>query len=53
MLAVGSHDNRIYIYSVDQDKYSLLGSLKGHSSFITGIDWSEDGKTLRSVCGAY
>ena len=53
MLAVGSHDDKIYIYSVEQDKYSLLGSLKGHSSFITGIDWSEDGKTLRSVCGAY
>jgi echinoderm microtubule-associated protein-like 1/2 len=27
--------------------------LKGHSSFITCIDWSLDEDKLRSVCGAY
>ena len=32
MLAVGSHDNNIYIYS--QDDYSKIGTLKGHNSFI-------------------
>lgn len=53
MLAVGSHDKKIYIYSVEGDKYSLRGTLNGHSSFITGIDWSVDGKTIKSVCGAY
>jgi len=53
LLAVGSHDNHIYIYTVHGDQYSLKGALKGHNSFITGIDWSEDGKNIKSVCGAY
>ena len=32
MLAVGSHDNNIYIYS--QDDYSKIGTLKVHNSFL-------------------
>ena len=28
-------------------------TLKGHSSFITALDWSQDGGFIRSVCGAY
>jgi WD40 repeat protein len=51
MLAVGSHDNNIYIYS--QDDYSKIGTLKGHNSFIVSVDWSEDSKYIRSVCGAH
>jgi WD40 repeat protein len=51
-LAVGSHDNFIYIYDVAQG-YKLLHKLHGHSSFITGIDWSADGSALHSTCGAY
>jgi len=31
----------------------LRGTLNGHNSFITGIDWSDDGKNIKSVCGAY
>lgn len=50
---MGSHDNLIYIYTVEGENYHLKGTLKGHNSFITGIDWSEDGKVMRSVCGAY
>ena len=49
-LAVGSHDNWIYIY--DQS-YSLVGTCKGHCSFITALDWSADSKYIRSNCGAY
>jgi WD40 repeat protein len=50
-LAVGSHDNKIYVYS--SSDYSLLGICKKHNSFITSIDWSQDGSYIRSVCGAY
>lgn len=53
MLAVGSHDNNIYIYSVDGDNYSLKGKLSAHNSFITNFDWSCDGKFIQSNCGAY
>jgi microtubule-associated protein-like 1/2 len=42
-LAVGSHDNNIYIYDVDGNSYKLKGALKGHNSFITQLDWSRDG----------
>ena len=51
MLAVGSHDNAIYLVTVPnfQKKYSM----KKHSSFITHLDWSEDGSSLHSNCGAY
>lgn len=27
--------------------------MKGHSSFITSVDWSLDEQHIRSVCGAY
>lgn len=37
-LAVGSHDNAVYIYSTSD--YKLLGKCNKHSSFITGLDWS-------------
>lgn len=43
MLAVGSHDNRIYVYECKQDcKYKKVAVLKGHSSYVTAIDWSKD-----------
>ena len=50
-LAIGSHDNKIYLYGTKT--YSKAHKLNGHSSFITGLDWSLDSKYLRSVCGAY
>lgn len=37
-LAVGSHDNNIYIYSTSD--YSLIGKCTKHNSFIVSIDWS-------------
>jgi WD40 repeat protein len=51
-LAVGSHDNLIYIYDVEGG-YSLLGKLRGHTSYITNLDWAADGSYIRSNCGSY
>jgi len=50
-LAVGSHDNNIYIY--DSTSYKQLGKLTKHNSFIVSVDWSADGTYIRSVCGAH
>lgn len=51
-LAVGSHDNYIYIYDVDR-KYRPIQRLRGHSSFILALDWSVDGTSIHTNCGAY
>jgi len=51
-LAVGSHDNHIYIYSVDRD-YALYANFGKHNSFVTAFDWSSDSTFIRSICGAY
>lgn len=50
-LAVGSHDNTIYL--VDTKYTKKPTKLTGHSSFITALDWAQDSSYLRSVCGAY
>jgi WD40 repeat protein len=50
-LAVGSHDNNIYVY--DSENYSLIGTCKAHNSFIVSVDWSSDSQHIRSVCGAH
>ncbi|XP_012581070.1 PREDICTED: echinoderm microtubule-associated protein-like 3 isoform X5 [Condylura cristata] len=54
-LAIGSHDNMIYIYSVSNDgaKSSRFGRCVGHSSFITHLDWSKDGNFIMSNSGDY
>lgn len=51
-LAVGSHDNNVYVYDVDND-YKLHGKCDKHNSFIVSVDWSEDSTYLRTVCGAH
>ena len=53
MLAVGSHDNNIYIYEVQGNSYQLMGKLVAHNSFITNMDWSRDSRYIQSNCGAY
>lgn len=63
MLAVGSHDNYIDIYSTSfiyptlQDPPTCnlqhIKRLKGHTSYLTHLDWSLDNTLLRSTCGAY
>ncbi|KAK3732810.1 hypothetical protein QZH41_017712, partial [Actinostola sp. cb2023] len=54
-IAVGSHDNFIYIYTVSEDgrTYRRHGKLSGHSSFITHLDWSDDSQYLQSNSGDY
>ncbi|XP_076021748.1 echinoderm microtubule-associated protein-like 1 isoform X3 [Genypterus blacodes] len=54
-LAIGSHDNYIYIYAVSENgrKYSRVGKCSGHSSFITHLDWSLDSQYLVSNSGDY
>uniref|UniRef100_A0A674CAB4 EMAP like 1 n=1 Tax=Salmo trutta TaxID=8032 RepID=A0A674CAB4_SALTR len=54
-LAIGSHDNYIYIYAVGESgrKYSRVGKCSGHSSFITHLDWSVDSQNLVSNSGDY
>lgn len=49
---MGSHDNHVYIYNVN-DNYSLHGNFGKHNSFITALDWTADSKYIRSICGAY
>ncbi|XP_035388972.1 echinoderm microtubule-associated protein-like 1 isoform X5 [Electrophorus electricus] len=54
-LAIGSHDNYIYIYAVAENgkKYNRVGKCSGHSSFITHLDWSVDSQYLVSNSGDY
>ena len=51
-LAVGSHDNKVYIYNVEEN-YKLHGTFSKHNSFVTAIDWTTDSQYIRSICGAY
>ena len=50
MLAVGSHDNIIDVYTVQ--KFTKKFYLKKHSSAITHLDWSENSEYLHSNCQA-
>jgi WD40 repeat protein len=63
MVAVGSHDNFIDIYATNFVHPDLntsascnlrrLKRLRGHTSYITHLDWSDNNKYLQSTCGAY
>ena len=51
VLAIGSHDNRILLYSTSD--FGLLGTCKKHNSYITHFDFSADSLYIQSNCGAY
>ena len=34
-------------------RYKRIARCSGHSSYITHIDWSVDGRIIQSACGAY
>tara|TARA_B100000780_G_C21121217_1_gene454213 strand:- start:388 stop:3804 length:3417 start_codon:yes stop_codon:yes gene_type:complete len=68
MLAVGSHDNFVDVYYVHKkqqvsgrkskhtdtdDAYVHASRCRGHTSYITHIDWSVDSRVIQSNCGAY
>eukprot|EP00636_Phaeomonas_parva_P008104 CAMPEP_0118868616 /NCGR_PEP_ID=MMETSP1163-20130328/12066_1 /TAXON_ID=124430 /ORGANISM="Phaeomonas parva, Strain CCMP2877" /LENGTH=2540 /DNA_ID=CAMNT_0006803335 /DNA_START=188 /DNA_END=7810 /DNA_ORIENTATION=- len=50
-LAVGAHDQSIYL--LETNSYSRRAVCRGHSSYISNLDWSADSKVLQSTCGAY
>jgi WD40 repeat protein len=61
-LAIASHDNFIDIYDITLERRGEDGGgiamrhrarCRGHSSYVTHIDWSMDGALLQSNCGAY
>ncbi|XP_048579805.1 77 kDa echinoderm microtubule-associated protein [Nematostella vectensis] len=54
-IAVGSHDNFIYLYTVSEDgrSYRRHGKLSGHSSFVTHLDWCVDSQYIQSNSGDY
>ena len=53
VLAVSSHDNWIDLWAYEGANFTQTHRLHKHNSFITHIDWSEDGQNIQSNCGAY
>lgn len=51
LLAVGTHDDTIYL--LETRAYACKFKLRGHHSFITGIDFSADSRIMQSVSGDY
>ncbi len=52
LLAAGSHDNFIDLFSLTTRNFPAVRRLRGHTSYITSISWSVDGQCLMSTCGA-
>ena len=53
LVAVGSADNFVDVYAVQKNIIEYKYECKGHSSFITHLDWSADSQYLQTCCGAY
>ncbi|CAM9178110.1 unnamed protein product, partial [Ectocarpus sp. 13 AM-2016] len=51
-LAMGAADGKVYVYNTDE-KYVLAAMLTTHNSPIVAIDFSTDGRYVRSTCQAY
>ena len=52
-LAVGSHDNSVYLYGGELQEFKRKGKFSKHGAFISHFDFSSDSKVLASNCGAY
>ena len=52
ILAVGSHDNSVYLHDAARD-YRCRRKLSGHSSYVKNADFSFDSRLLQTSCGAY
>lgn len=47
LLAIGSHDKNVYIYSCKKEEYKLEYTLANHSGKVIHLDWTSDSKHLR------
>lgn len=52
VLAVASHDTNVYFYDVLKG-FNKTHVFKKHSSYVSHVDFSSDGRYLQSTCGAY
>ena len=52
LLAAGGHDSLIITYNV-ADSYKLVAKMKGHTSTVTHMDFSESGAVLQSTSASY
>ena len=52
VLAAGGHDSLIFTYNTE-DNYKLLNKLKGHTSAITHLDFSESSTVIQSNSLSY
>lgn len=54
-LAIGSHDNKVYIYDVSEEgKYSYHWSTgEKITSFVNNLDWTLDSKYIRTCSGSH
>ena len=37
----------------DEEAYVRISRCRGHTSYVTHVDWSKDSKVIQSNCGAY
>jgi len=52
LLAVGTHGSSIVLLDSSAN-YALKSTITSHHAFLTHMDWSADGRVLRSNDGAY
>ncbi|KAJ3220078.1 Echinoderm microtubule-associated protein-like 5 [Dinochytrium kinnereticum] len=51
-LAVGGHDHLVYVYEMG-NKFKRVVIFKGHSSFVTHLDWTSDSNFIQTTSGDY
>ena len=53
MLAVGGHDDAVFLYKIEEGQYKLIRAANEFTSGVTAIDWSRDSRYIRSIDQAY